>query len=415
MSSNLYSCLTRCLTGSLLVFLAAPALAKDQVAVPAPPPGCCHSNGYCETSYILNGMWCCNGICPMTGSACEGIESCFINGTCIWRDGKCCKQMGGSDINGNDCNGTGIHDRCELTDNDCNNNNIPDECDPDCNDNGTPDTCEPRQACCFGNGTCSTLPASCCQVAGGAAAGAGSVCGDANSNGFDDTCGESRACCDPGHATFPTLFCDNHILYTCAVTEGGTPQGPATSCELLPDGDGDNVVNACDNCPLHSNAPQTDDDGDGDGNPCDNCTPGNPVHHCNDPGFTCANSDQADNDNDGVGNACDNCPDNANPDQADCDGDGMGDVCDLDDDNDGVSDTYDVCDYTPADAIPEVIQTVGHRLRGTIYGDVDGDCDRDQDDLDAMPATSPSCRDGANSFQSSCGGGSGGGGSQSSN
>lgn len=59
-----------------------------------------------------------------------------------------------------------------------------------------------------------------------------------------------------------------------------------------PDGDGDGVCDAVDNCPVNPNAGQ----GDGDG--------------------------------DGVGDVCDNCVSTPNPGQGDSDGDGVGDICD---------------------------------------------------------------------------------------
>ena len=65
--------------------------------------------------------------------------------------------------------------------------------------------------------------------------------------------------------------------------------------DLVPDSDGDNIVDPCDNCPDHHNP------------------------------------DQADGDQDGVGDVCDNCPDDPNPDQEDGDDDGVGAVCDCDD------------------------------------------------------------------------------------
>ncbi len=55
------------------------------------------------------------------------------------------------------------------------------------------------------------------------------------------------------------------------------------------------------------------------------------------------NPDQANNDGDNLGNACDNCPDTPNNDQADTDGDGIGDACDPDRDGDGVLNEVDAC------------------------------------------------------------------------
>ncbi|MCA9543575.1 MAG: FG-GAP repeat protein, partial [Myxococcales bacterium] len=90
---------------------------------------------------------------------------------------------------------------------------------------------------------------------------------------------------------------------------------PLDGAALPPDGDGDALCDALDNCPLAANPDQADGDGDGAGDACDGC-----------PGV--ANADQADRDGDGVGDACDNCPAAANADQADRDGDGAGDACD---------------------------------------------------------------------------------------
>ena len=98
------------------------------------------------------------------------------------------------------------------------------------------------------------------------------------------------------------------------------------------DGDGDGIVDVCDDCAGTADPnqvfPPADGDGDGVPNLCDNCP------------WT-ANASQWDTDADGIGDMCDNCPNQANPDQADNESDGWGDVCDPDDDNDTCLDTVD--------------------------------------------------------------------------
>jgi streptogramin lyase/subtilisin-like proprotein convertase family protein len=118
-----------------------------------------------------------------------------------------------------------------------------------------------------------------------------------------------------------------------------------------PDGDGDGVPNASDNCPSDFNPGQQDADHDGLGDACDATTPlpaGDPDHDGVPDGTdncpTLANPGQEDGDHDGVGDVCDpmpadddgdgvangsdNCPSVPNPGQADADGDGIGDACD---------------------------------------------------------------------------------------
>ncbi len=124
-----------------------------------------------------------------------------------------------------------------------------------------------------------------------------------------------------------------------------------------PDGDGDGVCDAEDNCPAVSNGAQNNADGDDHGDACDPC----PLDSANDADYDgdCANVDncpatanptQTDSDADGVGDACDNCPATSNPDQADPDGDGAGEACDPcpgavpnDPDGDGFCSASDNC------------------------------------------------------------------------
>ncbi|HRD54289.1 MAG TPA: thrombospondin type 3 repeat-containing protein, partial [Flavobacteriales bacterium] len=135
----------------------------------------------------------------------------------------------------------------------------------------------------------------------------------------------------PGTACNDNNPCTTNDTWSVSCNCVGTP---------LPDGDGDGVCDAQDNCPLVANPSQTDADGDGVGDACDNCV-------------ATANANQLDSDGDGVGNACDNCVATANANQLDGDGDGVGDACDncvanananqLDGDGDGVGDACDNC------------------------------------------------------------------------
>lgn len=129
--------------------------------------------------------------------------------------------------------------------------------------------------------------------------------------------------------------------------------------ESEPDGDGDGLIDDCDNCPLIYNPDQADLDGDGLGDACDD-----------------------DVDGDGVANVEDNCPVKANPDQADEDADGVGDPCDI-------------CPHTlpglPVDA---------EGCPANVPGDMDRDGDVDMQDFGAfqaclsgpgVPQTGPAC------------------------
>ena len=191
-------------------------------------------------------------------------------------------------------------------------------------------------------------------------------------DGFDDcTDSDGDGLGDPGYPAS-----------VCAVDNCPTVDNPQQK-----DGDGDQIGDDCDPCPVDpdndidadlacgdvdncrtvANPSQEDQDADGAGDACDVCTdpdsdgygiPGLPAGTCPDDNcpFT-SNADQADADADFTGDACDscpfdpqddldadghcadvdNCPTTQNADQLDGDADGIGDVCDacpFDPDND---------------------------------------------------------------------------------
>lgn len=94
-----------------------------------------------------------------------------------------------------------------------------------------------------------------------------------------------------GHVSFS--YASNGQPGMDALTATGVNAAPcsATMTWTLPDGDGDGVPDASDNCPTKPNPGQQDSDGDGRGDVCDNC-PGTP------------NPDQADSNGNGIGDAC---------------------------------------------------------------------------------------------------------------
>ena len=172
------------------------------------------------------------------------------------------------------------------------------------------------------------------------------------------------------------------------------------------DDDGDEIVNADDNCPSDPNPDQADGEGDGVGDVCDNCAglinPGQEDTDGDGVGDRCdnceqPNPDQLDSDGDGYGDVCemddrdedripndeDNCPDNENPAQFDFDGDGWGDQCDncvreanedqADEDGDRIG---DLCDPAPLDPLNEGIPRLAEICDG-----IDNDLNGDVDDL----------------------------------
>ena len=92
------------------------------------------------------------------------------------------------------------------------------------------------------------------------------------------------------------------------------------------DGDGDGIVDPCDNCSQTANPDQADSDEDGTGDACQSDADGDGIQNDGDNSGTagdnpCTGGNTADCD--------DNCPTTPNPDQADEDADGVGDACDA--------------------------------------------------------------------------------------
>jgi uncharacterized membrane protein len=191
-----------------------------------------------------------------------------------------------------------------------------------------------------------------------------------------------------GFAFSTALSISNTGLIAGVVSTSLLNQGAIWGDISTSDWDGDGVYDTSDNCPMNSNAAQTDTDADGIGNACDPPFNNPPVDvdgdGVNDPDDNCPvpNPDQADLDGDGLGDVCDadndgdgtpnetdNCPLLFNQ-QYDSDNDGIGDQCDPDNDNDGLPNENDNCDFS---VNPAQTDTDGDGIGDACDFDADGD------------------------------------------
>ena len=128
---------------------------------------------------------------------------------------------------------------------------------------------------------------------------------------------------------------------------------------LIPDSDGDGVIDGSDNCPLTSSVDQTNTDQDSEGDACDDDDDNDGVSDV-DESVNQTDPLVADTDSDGVSDLTDNCPLIQNLNQENTDkslaalpntlivGDELGNVCDPDDDNDGLADQQEDVNDTGA-------------------------------------------------------------------
>ena len=134
------------------------------------------------------------------------------------------------------------------------------------------------------------------------------------------------------------------------------------------DYDNDGIEDPYDNCVRGNNLDQADRDGDGYGDVCDNCATGANEDQLDADGDGIGDICDDDIDGDEILNALDNCRNMPNPiseggSQPDLDGDGLGDACDDDIDGDGLLNLEDNCPLNEAASASDAV----------CYPDADGD------------------------------------------
>ena len=136
--------------------------------------------------------------------------------------------------------------------------------------------------------------------------------------------------CDPDNDNdgVADIFPDNCPLISNADQLNTDGDLLGNACDTDDDNDGVEDIFP-DNCPLISNADQLDTDGDLLGNACDPDIDNDTYLNENDA-FPLDPTEWLDTDSDSVGDNADNCPLISNADQSDVDDDGLGDVCDND-------------------------------------------------------------------------------------